>query len=282
MINWLKYYPIRFRFLDRDYDAEYQGPSFSQAKPITLLAGGNTIRLKVPKHKTTYDEPPIYVKSQDGMDTGFESYHSSVATKNWEYSTLVFRCWDYLYAWFRGRSGMLSMHISIVTRAENKAFTNTSFFHPRSFEFILTNYLNTQFGHEHSLGVADYRAPVNWQVHQQLPVFSASFEVGGINKRLFYVFPITDTHFVELSFSLDNEDKLREEMKVVAKEIIQSVILELGAQSQAQWDRVKAECSDMQLSEHFAPLQWPIKPEDIETSSVVAPFMAHTEQLAKL
>ncbi len=101
--------------------------------------------------------------------------------------------------------------------------------------------------------------PVSWKVHQQLPVFSASFEIGGINKSLFYVFPISDAHFIELSFSLSSLDNLREEMRAVAKQIIESLTLELGAESQAQWDRVKATCPDMQLSETFAPLQWPIK-----------------------
>jgi len=195
------------------------------------------------------------------------------ATGNWEYSTLVYRCWDYLYAWYRGSKDGLHMNLSIVTRVEEKPFKNTSFFHPRSFEFILTNYLNTRYGHEHRDGVAKYIAPIHWQVLQQLPVFSASFEIGGINKDLFYVFPISDTHFIKLSFSLSSLDNLREEMRAVAKQIIESLTLELCAESQAQWDRVKATCPDMQLSETFAPLQWPIKPEDIEKPAVEMPTL---------
>jgi len=280
MIEWLKFLPINLRFLDLDVNAEYKGPDFKNAKPITLLAGGNTIRLKAPRHKTTLKEPSIYVRNRDGLNSGFDYYNLPTAVaQTWKYSTLVYRCWGYLYAWYRGSTGNLHMHLSIVTRVEEKPFKNTSFFHPRSFEFILANYLNTRYGHEQTDGVADYRAPVSWQVHQQLPVFSASFEIGGINGDLFYVFPISDTHFIKLSFNLSNWDNLREEMRAVAKQIIESLTLELCAESQAQWDRVKATCPDMQLSETFAPLQWPIKPEDIEKPAVEMPNENHTEKL---
>ncbi len=31
----------------------------------------------------------------------------------------------------------------------------------------------------------------------------------------------------------------------------------------ADWKSVNADCPDMQLSENFAELKWPIKPEDV-------------------
>jgi hypothetical protein len=284
MINWLKYPPFELSFLDRGPDDDYNGPTFKQAKPIRLLAGGNVIRLRAPKHSFFSSTPSIYVRNQDGMETSFGDGNKFAATDNWKECSLVVRRIEYRLPWFRGTKGSLSMSLAIVTRAPKKAFARTSFFHPRSFEFILSNYLNTQYGHEHdSKGVARYTAPINWQVHQQLPVFSVSFDVEGNNADFCYFFPISDTHFIRLNFFFygGSDIKFKEEMKVLAKEIIQSVTLELGPQSQAQWDRVKAECPDMNLSESFAPLQWPIKPEDIETSPVVAPFMARTEQLAK-
>jgi hypothetical protein len=280
MIDWLKYFPLDLRFLDTDHEADYKELTFRQAKPIRLLAGGNVIRLWAPRHSLFSSKPSTYLRFQDGMDMIFTNY-SFAATDNWKESTLLSRWMQYQYSWFRGAKGTLTMNMAIVTRAPKKVFVNTSFFHPRSFEFILSNYLNTQYGHEHdSKGVARYTAPINWQVHQQLPVFSVSFDVEGNNADFCYFFPISDIHFIKLSFGfIEDDQKLKEEMKTLAKEIIQSVTLELGSQSQTQWDRVKDECPDMSLSESFAPLQWPIKPEDIEKSPVVMPFIAPTEQL---
>ncbi|MGI9278899.1 MAG: hypothetical protein ACR2PX_04615 [Endozoicomonas sp.] len=43
--------------------------------------------------------------------------------------------------------------------------------------------------------------------------------------------------------------------------IINSIQLTLSPEAQAQYDRVKAECPDMQVTEDFPPLDWSDKPE---------------------
>lgn len=272
MMDWLKYMCLELRFLKRNYNAEYQKPSFKDAKPVRLIAGGNAIFLSVPKHRSYNSPAPIYLKYRDGMDMIFRNRNAGAATNYWIELPLLSRRSGYQFSWFRGAKGYLDMYMAIVTREEGQEFSNTSFFHPRSFEFILASYLSNLYGHRHTEGSADYIAPVNWKIYQQLSVFSASFEVKGVlNEKLYYVFPITDTHFIRLVFSYhDGNDKnFKNELRALAKQIIESVTLELGPQSQMQWDTMKATCQDMQLSENFSPLKWPISVEDIDKPAVI-------------
>lgn len=270
MIAWLKYLPIQLRHDLESTDC--RGPNFDDAKPVTLFAGGCAIHLRAPKHKSNCGDPPLYWK-KDGMEGPFRTFNSGlVATDNWVSSVMLTRSWSYWKAWFAGTEGELYLSVSVVKRNEEKAFDGVSFFHPKGFEYAIANFLDTRYGYKEYRGTPRYRAPVNWTVHDSLPVFSASFDVKGSNERLYFVFPVSDDAFIQLVVRYSGGgEALRSHMETIAKQIVNSVSVELSPEAQAQWDRVKSECPNMSLSKTFAPLDWPIKPEDIEKDVKLKP-----------
>lgn len=262
MIDWLKYFPLQLR--DGKKTDSVKGPSFSRARPVTLKFYDNIIRLRAPRHRSTTGYNPVYVTGMKAQ-TAYNFRTLRGATENWKHSILLYRSWDYWREWFGGESGSLGIDVSLLTRAEGKAFEGSSFFHPGAFESAIANFLNTTNGiHETGTEFTE-QAPVNWQVHHHLPVFSCSFELWqrGHISLLYFVFPITDQHLgvISFNFTVSNEEAQAREL---VSQIINSVKLELSPESQAQYERVKQEIGELKLSEEFAPLKWPIKVEDIE------------------
>ena len=47
-------------------------------------------------------------------------------------------------------------------------------------------------------------------------------------------------------------------MEALANDVLNSFKLKLSPEIQAQFDKVKAECPDMNLVENFAPLKWTV------------------------
>ncbi|WP_197023885.1 hypothetical protein [Microbulbifer sp. HZ11] len=141
---------------------------------------------------------------------------------------------------------------------------------------VLLHYLNDRYGHhnwENDLAhIPKFFGPIDWQCHAHLPVPSASFKVGrGANSEQLvgleniFVFPVTDRHFVEVcfekeiySFDSDHQPKFdASPMTELQNAIFDSIRLELGPETQARVDQIKAEVGDMQLCKEFAPLKWP-------------------------
>ena len=118
-----------------------------------------------------------------------------------------------------------------------------------------------------------YHGPVDWLRHNHFPVPSASFKIYnqgedasdlGFPDQLF-VFPVTDKHFVEVCFvqeylSRDEEGKVAFDTSPIQElqdNIFNSITLELGPETRARVDQIKAEVGNMQLCKEFAPLKWP-------------------------
>lgn len=267
MIDFIKYFPLKLR--QPDQNEAIRGPYFSSLKDITLKVSGNTLRFQTPRHQPKYDYIPVCVKSRDGIESPFRLINGS-ANKTWISAIIFGRAYSFWYQWFGGHKGDLNFDISIIKRHDKHVFNGFSLLHPRGFEYAITNYLNTLYGFKDSLGKATYQAPINWRTHSNLPVFSASFDIKPSNESLLYVFPISHRHFVKMEFAyIGIGDKLRQQMEALANRIIDSVTLELGPETQSQWDEISAQCADMSLCEEFPPLKWPIKREEIENVSTI-------------
>jgi hypothetical protein len=270
MINWLKFLPLKLRV---DFDAtEFQGPEALPFRPVTLAVGGSKLKLSAPLDKSAYPEPPFYVRNRDGMDEPFRSLNPAVvANDNWVAAGMLGRGWGYWRAWFGGTEGQLSLDVSVIKRSEEKQFNGPSFFHPRTLEYVIANFLDAVYGHKSTgQGKPLYVAPVNWRVHDHLPVPSASFKVEGPNNRLYFLFPIRHDTFMQVAFKYSgNLETLKDRMDATANKIIGSITLELSATAKAQLDEVRKQCPDMSLAKTFAPLKWPIKPEDIGKGEIL-------------
>ena len=274
MIDWLKYLPLDLR--DGKNEDSVKGPVFSSAQPVKLEFKSNIIRLRAPKHRSTSGIPTYLTGIKAHLAEQFRTWRG--ATENWKYSTLLHRNWDYRIEWFGGGAGSLSISAYVLTRKEGEEFKDSSFFYPGAFEAAIANYLNTIHGVHKTGTVFSAQAPLNWQHHHHLPVFSCSFELwkrGHLN-NIYYFFPLTDQHLMAFCFGfyvVDNDPVAQ--AKELVSQIINSVQLELSTESQAQLDRVKQEMGELKLSEEFAPLKWPIKVEDIEQPLDSGSLLSH-------
>lgn len=278
MIDWLKYFPLHLR--DAEEGAAIKGPAFSSARPVTLMPGGNIIRLRAPRHRTDVQERQVCYKGYDDLDNRFDVCRG--ATDNWKHRTLLFRMWTYWREWFGGGAGNLTMTVAVVTRAQGQEF-HRSLFYPRVFESAVANYLNTVHGvvrRGHEKFQFSARAPINWKIHHHLPVFSCSFEERHSDylEVLYFVFPITDRHFLRISFRFSGvATGMRDDMQALAHQIIDSVELALSSSSQEELARVKSDIGELSLSENFPPLKWPINVDEIENPPMPESMLSQYE-----
>ncbi|WKT59984.1 hypothetical protein Q2E61_13880 [Microbulbifer thermotolerans] len=281
MYNFLKYLPLEWRLRDDNYCVP-QGPSFSSASKIGFTLAGSRLQLRAPRHRPLR-KPVKEKRILSSYDVLHEPQLGRYGTKGvmandyWGGINLLYRRWAFYGPWMTGCKGELSLGISIIGRFDKYAFQNISFFNPKAFEMVLIRYLNDRYGHanwEDELShVPRYHGPVDWLCHHHLPVFCASFKIYNrgedpnylVLPDYLFVFPITEKHFVRVSFwqdiySFDKNNKPTFDVSPIQElqdSIFNSISLELGPETQAAYDKVKAEVGDMRLSEEFAPLKWP-------------------------
>lgn len=257
-----------------------QGPSFSGASRTTLKLSGSSLYLRAPRH-SPLRRSVVQTRILPGQDVLLNpqlvAYGRGVmANSHWGIDCLVRRLWAFYGPWMSGCKGELIFSVCVIGRFEPYAFENLSFLNPRAFEMVLMRYLNERYGH-HNWGnglshLPRFRGPLEWQHHSHLPVPSASFKIGRGSdpERLerpehLFVFPITDRHFVEICFEHDiysfdsNGVPLFDTtpMQELQDNIFNSLSLELGPETRASVDRVRAEVGSMRMCKEFAPLNWP-------------------------
>lgn len=282
MWRYIKYLPVEW--FPRDFPCTPQGPNFRWARPVNIRIAGSDLCLSVPRHSPSSSSMQQYklFLDRDALAQGLYNHPASgVKTDPWGYASALSRRWAFWGPWMSGCKAELSMAVTIVGRMPGFEFANTSFFHPRAFETVITQYLNDSYGHER-WGSSDddprprHLGPLDWQTHDHLPVFSASCNIYNTHRdgktpnrtpEQLFLFPITDQHFVEVYFrqhlyARDEQDKLTFDpspVQALQDAVFNSMTLELSPEAQASYDKVKAECPDMHLTETFPPLNWPTK-----------------------
>ncbi|MCX2842336.1 hypothetical protein OQJ59_11965 [Microbulbifer thermotolerans] len=279
MRNWIKYPPLEWR--KRNDNCVPLGPRFSSASWASLLLAGSSLRVKAPRHcprRSKVEQVHVFPGRDEIYSSNLIHYSMGVmANDHWGCIPLLARRWAFYGPWMTGCKGELSLSISVIGRFDEYAFQNISFFNPRAFEMVLVHYLNDRYGHENWENelshIPRHHGPVDWLCHHHLPVFSASFKIYNrgedpnylVLPDQLFVFPITEHHFVKVSFrqdiySFDKNNKPTFDTSPIQElqdNIFNSISLELGPETQAAYDKVKEEVGDMRLSEEFAPLKWP-------------------------
>lgn len=286
MFEFIKYLPTEFEWRFNDNYCVPRGPSFARARRTTLHIAGNQLGVKVPRHsprRSTVEQVRV-LPGHDILEDRKLSHFNSASMPNdhWGYAVPLMRRWGFWGPWMSGCKAELHMAIAVLGRQPEHAF-DLSFFHPRAFEMVLVQYLNDSYGHENRGGskshIPRFHGPMEWQRHSHLPVFSASCKIYKRTEdpsalfqpdHLFF-FPITDQHFVRITFrqhlySSDERDKLTFDASPVQDlqdAILNNISLKLSPESQASYNKVKAEIGDMQLTPTFAPLKWPVGSEEV-------------------
>ncbi|WP_347331415.1 hypothetical protein [Marinimicrobium locisalis] len=229
------------------------------------------LSFRAPRHKPSQRvvSPVSRSPYTDALSQGLH-----VKEGHWRLKVIFKRNWAFWGPWMTGDKGELSMAVAVVARHEEHEYPNTSFFHPRVFESALVDYLNTTYGDQQldEPGFPKHQGPVDWKAENHLPVFSGRCVVyrtmryaKPFDPEHLVLFPITQKHFVHITFfhsiySDDRSGPLFDTTPIteLQEAIINTIQLDLGPEAQAEWNRVAAECPDMSLTEHFAPLKWPI------------------------
>ena len=277
MLDLIRYLPLAWR--KRDVYCTPRGPNLARARRQIIVVGGSRVTVSVPRHSSMSS---IYGQRRvcrgDALARGLSINYGNgfMANKHWGFRTLLSRTWAFWGPWMTGAKAQLVLRISLVGRhGEFKYGSEISFFHPRAFENALADYLNDRYGHQGwEIEKPCYVGPVNWQRQNHLPVFGARFDIlerdvdsgnaDSLDER-FLVFPITPSHFLEIAlerhvYQLKNWNEPSFDITPVdalEASILQSVHLELGPDTQAEWDKAKAEFGDISLSDEFPPLRWP-------------------------
>lgn len=281
MWDSIKYFPLDWR--KRDHYCTPRGPKVSSARQLSFTIGGSQLNFRAPKHsphrrQNLSTEPNKY--KHEELSGGLQRYATDLmANDYWRSRTIFHREWAFWGPWMTGAKAQLAMAVTIVGRDESHEYQNTSFFHPRVFETVVADYLSARYGHNKTGGAFPYRGPLNWRPIGGLPIFAARCtvcKVGSTDNLIapedFLLFPITGKNFIKITFkqrifSDDRSGPLFDTNPVeeLQEAIISTIQVEMGDKVQAEWNRIAAHCPDMSLTEHFAPLKWPIDPDSQES-----------------
>lgn len=282
MWHFVKHLPVEW--FPRDFPCTPRGPNIRRARPVTIRIAGSELHIRVPRHNPSSSSMQQYnlFLGRDALAQGLFSARGRepMVNDHWGFASALTRRWAFWGPWMSGCKAELHFGITVVGRLPGHEFPNTSFFHPRAFETAITQYLNDRYGHNRWGSSEDdprsrHMGPFDWQTHNHLPVFSASCKICDtardgktlridLFERLFF-FPVTERHFVRMSFhqylyAYDAQGNITFDpspVQALQDAVFNSMTLELSSEAQASYDKVKAECPDMRLTETFPPLNWP-------------------------
>jgi hypothetical protein len=217
-----------------------------------------------PRHRAENNEPvSIHIAKSIDQDAGFRNLPNA-ATDYWRCAELLVWRWSYVYPWFGGGASEIFFNVGVYKRKDAKTYKNTNFLQPRGFENALSNYLDNQYGFQYNSDGPLFQGPIEWRRRNDLPISAVEFWIKGSRDSCILAFPVTERHFVIIRSAFMSHDKqMQEQADPLVRQILDSVKITLATETLAKWERVKAENPGVQVSISFAPLKWPVKPEDI-------------------
>ncbi|GAB2189319.1 hypothetical protein MAH1_09270 [Sessilibacter sp. MAH1] len=280
-LDWLKFFPYAKGQSKRPVVTEIRGPYFSKPRQNKWFFGGSVFYFDAP-----WANPILGFdgdgRSVDAMHPGakdisvrsrFESNYRPDTRRNQWYVVPFYRnTWYFVGAWFTGIEARLDATAAILTARKGSIFKESSLFHPRAFESAIANYLDDLYGYDRSGKRPYYRGPLHWQVlplsdtiqgvvcdiHQ---IHNGSRENPEVRRLV--LFPVSTDQFVCIKFNLTSVELYRNELRAkpmlaLTDSIINSMRLQVGQKAQAEWDKVKATCDDMSITDTFGELTWPL------------------------
>jgi hypothetical protein len=283
MFDWLKFFP--FVWTINHKPAEIRGPYFPKLRQNKWVLGGSTLYFGAPWSNPIFGFS-VRGRSVDALLPGSAniltkelepSYHYNPDSppRAWDVRAFYSNTWYFVGPWFTGFRAELTARAHLLTAKEYSNFADKNVFHPRVFESAVANYLDSAYGYKRRGSKPKYRGPLHWRVlsisHSIQAVVCDIHEVGEGSKenpalhRLVYI-PVAPQKFIQINFDFGGTQIYRDEVRAkplfkLCDSIIDSLHLKVGPETQAQWDKVKATCPDMSLTETFGELPWPLKVE---------------------
>ena len=278
MLDWLRFFPFAShkQFVQPNIE-EIQGPYFSKLRDNTWRFGDTSFHFKAPWANPIFGFGGLG-RSVESMTPGRQNiftgrwqrvYGSSgtsprIKDQWWFYA----KDWYFVGPWFSGRKGAITAGALLIDTQQGD---DLSVFHPKVFESTVCDSLDYGYGYDRSGQKPHYRAPLNWHLKPLSTSIQAivcdlhEIHNGGIDNpeviRSVY-FPVSAHQFVEISFSfigLDIHDEVRAKpIFALCNSIIDSMRLEVGKSTQAEWDKVQETCPGVSLSETMGEFKWPL------------------------
>ena len=300
MLDWLRFFPYARGRGDAPKATEVRGPYFRKPRPNQWRFGDCVLQFKAPWANPIlgFDGNGSSVAGispgrRDILSTNIQpSYGSSDAPVD-EWSSIVFyeNSWYFTGPWFTGYEARLRARGILVSADKRSPFAETNLLNPKAFESAIASYLDNSFGYYRSGKRPHFRGPLNWRVLRvsseiQSIVCDIHYIANGGRDnpdlaRLLFI-QMTATHFISINFDfgdIDAHDDMRlKPLMELCNSIIDSMHLEVGPATQAEWNKVKSTCPDMSLTDTFAELPWPLykekpnkKPREIDITQSTAP-----------
>jgi len=254
-----------------------QGPSFQRARPIQFSISGTEISLRAPRHNSNFSYKEAIQPRKENEYKHLMMRPARQHSKRWLHHNLFMRSWRFNGPWFSGFLGELSMRIALITPEDSDQ--QTSLFRPKAFENGATDYLQYCYAKDVFEGAQSWLAPVDWQVVSSWPCPAATFYVranaGSISSpKRYFLFPVTDKHFIEVYFNLHRGGAgLQEEkdkhislstIEQLSTDIINSIQIKLSPEALAQQTKALEGLEDTQLCDSFPPIKFTTPEQDAE------------------
>lgn len=249
------------------------GPTIRHAKKYYFSLNGTHISIAFPRNYSSRKYP---ISHSPKKEYNLENYYfkdTIPSKKGWGSFIWAARAWDFYGPLFCGELGTVTMTATIDSPRDLKE--NISLFHPRAFEQVIGDFMTFLHGDEIYLHGQQWLAPTNWQPIEKFPSVCAKFEVqsavGANNYECWISLPISNSHLLSLSFSLDWESldtanpkaPLRENvhhdisaMQQLCEEIMNSLEVQLSDKALAQQREALTGLEDTSLVKEYPPLKW--------------------------
>lgn len=300
MTNWLKYFPLSLGFRQSNEFAIPQGPYFSQLKSQTWRFSDSAFHFSAPRPNNIigferYSRKAVKINYSTRTNLNKVRVSNYTPTfmpsLRWNYCRFFANEWFFVGPWFSGEKASLTMIGDVIEIDSAKDYEGSSFFHPRVFESVVADWLDSFYGHRKSGRSSLFAGPKDWTILDISETIKAiSMEIHKIEfskknpviyKNIF--FPISNNRFMNITFNfsgLRRKENYTDTTPVfeLCDKIVESFRLKVGPESLAQWQRVAKTCPDMSLTPTFGELQWPIRKsrkKNQETEKEIKPKPIH-------
>ena len=279
-LDWLRYFPFARDRGDAPKATEVRGPYFAKPRSNQWRFGDCVLHFKAP-----WANPILGFDGNGRTVAGTSAGRGDILTANlkpiygssdaptheWSRRLFYDNTWYFVGPWFTGNEARLQAGGLLISADQQSPFSQMNLFHPKVFESAIASYLDNSFGYRRAGKRPHYRGPLNWRVH------TVSNDIRAVACDIHYIanggkdnpdllrlvlIPISPQHFIRFDFDFGGasiHDEMRyKPMLALCNSIIDSMRLEVGPATQTEWNKVKATCPDMAITDTFAELPWPL------------------------
>jgi hypothetical protein len=241
---------------------------------------GTLISFKVPRYnwfqgRTKPDKPfPHYPLNQPKKL--FSDQIPNLITKDEnksDYYEVYNHCYGFSGPWFTGEQVLLYIGVDILRI--RRFPSSASFFHPRSYEMMVTDYLTRHFSQKDDKydGIQQNLAPVDWSPLNHLPVNAARFKIVGqspqstknpeshelhipIDKNIVVCFTFSLNYCSGQPSFIGSKFVNMAPVNKLVDDIISSIRVKLSPRAEAAQKKALEGLDDTSLTKSFPPLKW--------------------------